>query len=239
MIDERSILALICARGGSKGVHKKNIRSLGGKPLVGWSIDIAKRCGAIDRIVVSTDDDEIAEIASSLGAEVPFMRPSGLAQDHSPEWLVWQHALREMENIGGFRADYLVVLPPTSPFRSTDDISKSISLIHKDVADIVISVTASGRNPYFNMVELDGSGFASLSKAQGKRITRRQDAPKVYDITTVLYAAKTPYVKSASGVFDGKVQVVEIPEIRALDIDTELDLKFAEFLLKEGLADTS
>jgi N,N'-diacetyl-8-epilegionaminate cytidylyltransferase len=239
MIDERSILALICARGGSKGVHKKNIRSLGGKPLVGWSIDIAKRCGAIDRIVVSTDDDEIAEIARAVGAEVPFMRPSELALDYSPEWLAWQHAIREIENIDGFRADYLVVLPPTSPFRSVEDLCKSISLIHESAADIVISVTASGRNPYFNMVELDGSGFASLCKRQDVRITRRQDAPRVYDITTVLYAAKTAYVKSASGVFDGKVKVVEIPEIRALDIDTELDLKFAEFLFNEGLAGTS
>lgn len=232
---DKKVLGLICARGGSKGVPKKNIRPLGGKPLIGWSIETADQCTFIDRVVVSTDNQEIATVAKSYGAEVPFMRPVELAEDNSPEWLVWQHALRKLEELDQFRAEYLVVLSPTSPFRSAEDIRKGLELIHKADTDIIISVNDSGRNPYFNMVELDSDRFAHLSKIPEKKVFRRQDAPQVYDMTTAVYAAHTDFVLHANGIFDGRVKALMIPEIPALDIDTELDFKFAEFLISEGL----
>ncbi len=203
-------------------------------PLLGWSIAAGKSCPLIDRLIVSTDDEEIADAARVFGAEVPFTRPDELAADRASEWLVWQHAVTEMVKLD-FRADYLVNLPPTSPFRSAEDISKSIERLHREDADIIISVTESGRSPYFNMVELDQNGYAFLSKIPSAKVIRRQDAPQVYDITTAFYTSRCDYVLNGKGVLTGKVKVLEIPAIRAVDIDTELDLKFAEFLIAEGL----
>lgn len=234
MIDGKRVLGLVCARGGSKGVPRKNLRSLRGRPLIAWSIASAKACPWIDRVILSTDDTEIAETAKSFGAEVPFLRPEELARDDSPEWLVWRHALAEMETRHGFAADYLVVLPPTSPFRDIADIEASLRRLHETGADIVLSVTDASRNPYFNMVELDAIGAASLCKRPANGIVRRQDAPKVFDVTTVVYSARTEFVRKAGGTWEGTVQAVQIPPVRALDIDTELDMRFAEFLLAEG-----
>ena len=207
--------------------------------MIGWSIKRAKECTLIDRVVVSTDDHEIANIAKFYGAEVPFMRPVELAKDNSPEWLVWQHALKKVNELDGFGTDYLMVLPPTSPFRSDEDIGKGLELLHEDNTNIVISVTRSNRNPYFNMVELDSEGSAYLSKVPEKKVFRRQDATQVYDMTTSIYAAHADFVLNANGIFDGRVRALMIPELRALDIDTELDFKFAEFIISEGLVDTN
>jgi N-acylneuraminate cytidylyltransferase len=234
MIDGKRVLGLVCARGGSKGVARKNLRALGGRPLVAWSIGAAKACALIDRVVVSTEDAEIAQTAEGFGAEVPFLRPAELARDESPEWLVWRHALAEMAARHGFAADYLVVLPPTSPFRDTTDVEGSLQKLHASSADIVISVTDASRNPYFNMVEFDDAGTPALCKRPPKGVIRRQDAPRVCDITTVVYSARADYVHRAGGTWEGAVQAVHIPALRALDIDTEMDLRFAEFLLAEG-----
>jgi len=234
MIDGKRVLGLVCARGGSKGVPRKNLRKLGGRPLAAWSIALARACPLIDRVILSTDDAEIAETAKAFGAEVPFLRPAELARDDSPEWLVWRHALSEMERRCGFAADYLVVLPPTSPFRNVADVEGSLRQLHATGADIVISVTDATRNPYFNMVELDATGEARLCKRPPGGVVRRQDAPKVYDITTVVYSTRADFVQRASGTWEGTVQAVHIPAARALDIDTEMDLQFAEFLLAEG-----
>jgi N-acylneuraminate cytidylyltransferase len=237
VFEGKRLLALICARGGSKGLPRKNLRILGKDPLVVWSIKAAQECGCFDRIVVSTDDNEIAAVARNYGAEVPFLRPSDLAQDRSAEWLVWQHAIFALEKLDGFKADYLTVLPPTSPFRSVKDVMASIELLYTSNADIVISVNTAHRSPYFNMIEMTAEGLASLCKKPQKAVVRRQDAPLVFDMTTVCYTARTGFVASSSGIFDGKVKAVVVPELRALDIDTSVDLKFAEFLLSQGMID--
>ena len=130
-------MALICARGGSKGVPGKNIRE-SIKPLIAWSIEQALRCSFSDRVVVSTDSEKIARIAIKHLAHVPFIRPRELAMDDSPEWAVWQHALREMDASENFRPDYVVVLPPTSPFRSTGDIANGLEKLRDADTDIVI-----------------------------------------------------------------------------------------------------
>ena len=211
---------------------KKNLRALAGKPLIAHAIEAALGSELIDRVMVSTDDDEIAAAARQYGAEVPFMRPAELARDDSPEWLAWQHAIRAY---AGFQdtpgADAMVSIPTTSPLRSLADVDACVTKLLDSDADIVITVTPSVRNPYFNMVELDRGGCARLAISTPKPISGRQWAPPVFDITTVAYAARPEFVLSASSIFDGKVRAVVVPAERALDIDTELDLEFAEFLL--------
>jgi len=222
-------IALICARGGSKGLPGKNIKSLDGTPLIGWSINIAKQIDRISRIIVSTDSKKIAKIATEHGAEVPFIRPTDLAADDSPEWLVWRHAINHMENQGE-KIDSIVVLPATAPLRSIRDVNKCIDLFEKGGTDSVITVSESNRNPYFNMIVKDSKGYSSLVIQSDKGITRRQDAPQIFDMTTVAYVVRTSFVKTHNGIFEGRVKSVTIPSERAIDIDTILDFKIAEYL---------
>ena len=177
MGNKPNIVGLTCARGGSKGLPRKNLRSLQGKPLIAWAVEVALQCPSLDRVIVSTDDPEIASVAKQWGAEVPFLRPPELAQDETPEWLVWQHALRSIEASGSPGADVLVSVPATAPLRSVQDVEACISelLQHPD-ADLVITVTHPHRNPYFNMVTTS-DGWVRLASQPPGPIYRRQDAP--------------------------------------------------------------
>lgn len=222
-------IALICARANSKGLPGKNIKHLGGIPLIAWSINIAKKINRIKSVIVSTDSVNIAKISKDFGAEVPFIRPSDLAQDNSPEWLVWRHALDYLKQ-QKHKIDALVVIPPTSPLRSELDILNCLDEFEKNDADIVITVTNSVRSPYFNMVKKNKDGFASLVVSPDKHVTRRQDSPEVFDITTVAYVVKPNFVLEKNGIFDGKVRCVNVPAERSVDIDTILDFEFAEFI---------
>lgn len=225
------IVGLICARGGSKGVPRKNLYPLGGKPLIGWAIDLGRTCPSLDRVVVSTEDEEIAGVARDHGAEVPFMRPAELARDDSPEWLVWQHAIRTLEVTDGRRLDILVNLSPTSPLRQVQDVEQCVATLRGTGADVCITVKPAERNPYFNMVTLEG-GWARLAAKPPVGIYNRQQAPAVFDLTTVAYAAWSSFVLRAKHLFDGRVSAAVVPTERAVDIDTRLDLEFAEFLLE-------
>lgn len=227
------IVGAIFARGGSKGVPRKNIRLLAGKPLLAYAIEAARGVPSVDRVIVSTDDAEIADVARRYGAEVPFRRPAELASDRSPEWLSWQHALRTLAAQDGRRPDVLVSVPTTSPLRTAADVEAAITMLLRTDADIVITVSPAARNPYFNMVELD-NGYARLVKTLPGGVHQRQAAPAVYDITTVAYAARADFVLNAQAIFEGKVQAVVVPAERALDIDTELDFALAEFLLRRA-----
>ena len=224
-------IALICARGGSKGLPGKNIKQLNGTPLIGWSIKIAKQIDRISRVIVSTDSEEIAKIALEYGAEVPFMRPENLALDNSPEWSVWRHSINYLENQQSEKIDVLVVLPVTAPLRTIRDVNKCIDLFEKGGTDSVITVSESNGNPYFNMTLNDSKGYSSLVIQSDKGIVRRQDAPQVFDMTTVAYVVGVNFVKEFNGIFEGKVKSVTIPVERAIDIDTMLDFKVAECLL--------
>lgn len=228
------VVAFIFARGGSKGIPRKNIKPLAGKPLIGYAIDIGLSSDLIDRVIVSTDDEEIAQVARKLGAEVPFLRPGHLAQDDSPEWLAWQHALQTLQHQEDTRPEVFVSIPPTSPLRQVEDVEKCIRLLARGDTDVVITVTEAHRNPYFNMVRMDGDGLAHLLVDGGSSVVRRQDAPLVYDMTTVAYAARPEFVLEARSVFDGRVRALFVPPERALDIDMELDFQFAEFLLRHS-----
>lgn len=223
-------VGIICARGGSKGVVRKNLRLLGGKPLLGWSIEVARLCPSLDRIIVSTEDEEIAAVARSFGAEVPFTRPTELARDDSPELEVWRHAIRTLTESDGHMPDQLVNIPTTSPLRAPEDVEACISELRTNDADLCLTVRAAQRNPYFNMVTIE-DGWARIAIRPAGVTVRRQDAPKVYEITTVAYAADASYVLSTTRLLDGQVRAVIVPEERSVDIDSELDLQFAEFLL--------
>jgi CMP-N-acetylneuraminic acid synthetase len=226
-------IVLICARGGSKGLPGKNIKPLDGIPLIGWSINIAKELDNISHIIVSTDSIEIAKIAEKYGAKTPFIRPDYLAQDDSPEWLVWRHAINYIEENDGELIDALIVLPVTAPLRSVNDVNACIDLFEKSEADSVITVSEASRNPYFNMIVNDSNGYSSLVIAPKDQVTRRQDAPEVFDMTTVAYVVDVNLIKNYNGIFEGKVQSVTIPRERAVDIDNLMDFKIAEYLLNQ------
>lgn len=228
-------VGLIPARGGSKGIPRKNLRILNGIPLVAHAIRAARNSKLIDRVLVSSDDPEIIAISNDNGAETPFIRPSELSSDDSPEWLTWKHTLEFLQNSEpACNVKALACIPPTSPMRSPNDIDVCIQTLLDTDADIVITVTPSSRNPYFNMIEISNEGYVKLANPNYHTIYRRQDAPQVFDITTVAYAVRPEFIRSAESMFDGKIRSIEIPRERALDIDTELDLQFAEFLIQNN-----
>lgn len=224
-------VAFIFARGGSKGLPGKNIRNLGGKPLIAWSIDMALSVKRIERVIVSTDSEDIAIIARKFGAEVPFIRPAELAGDESPEWLAWRHGLNYLKESCGKWPEVMVSVPTTSPLRIDGDIENCLDEYEKGDADIVITVTDAHRSPYFNMVKAKVDGTVELVNSLSKTFTQRQQVPEVYDVTTVCYVANPSFVMSHESIFEGRVRAVHVPIERAIDIDTIFDFQVAEALL--------
>ncbi|GAC33437.1 acylneuraminate cytidylyltransferase family protein [Paraglaciecola polaris] len=221
--------AFIFARGGSKGLPGKNIRALAGKPLIHYSIETAKKCPSIDEVFVSTDDTAIAEIGRQAGAVI-IERPIELASDTSPEWLSWRHGIEWVESHYG-KFQYFVSLPATSPLRNVSDVEGAIAKLRSSLADICISVTPASRSPYFNMVKvLDDETCELVIKPEGA-VTRRQDAPDVFDITTVAYIATPKFIKDNDSLFSGRVTSVVVPKERAVDIDDIYDFLFAEAIV--------
>lgn len=224
-------VAIIFARGGSKGLPGKNIRLLGGKPLIAWSIDNAFSIKRIERVIVSTDSEEIAGVARQYGAEVPFIRPTELAKDDSPEWLAWQHALNYLIQETGAMPEVMVSLPATAPLRLEIDVESCLDEYEKGGAETIITVTDAHRNPYFNMVKSNADGTVKVVNSMGSTIFHRQDAPKVYDMATVCYVVKPEFVINNNSIFEGRVKAIHVPPERAIDIDTLLDFQITETLL--------
>ena len=225
------IIAFIFARGGSKGLPNKNILLFGGKPLIAWSIELAFSINKIEKVIVSTDSEEIATIARKYGAEVPFIRPKELAGDESSEWLAWRHALNYINKTTGILPEIMISLPATAPLRLSIDVENCINAFEKGDVDVVITATDAHRSPYFNMVKINTSGLAEIVNSSQSSLIRRQDVPVVYDMTTVCYVASSQFVLNHNGIFDGRVKMVYVPIERAIDIDTALDFKIAESLL--------
>jgi CMP-N-acetylneuraminic acid synthetase len=225
-------IGFVFARGGSKGLPGKNIKLLEGKPLIAYAIETAFACKRLETVIVSTDDPQIAAVARDFGAETPFMRPKELASDSAPEWQSWRHAVQLVQaERGSF--DVFVSLPATSPFRIVADVDACFdTLVGNPETDIVVTVREATRSPYFSMVGLDESGFARLILEPPRRIERRQDAPAVYEMTTVAYVTRPSFVLTASRIFDGRVRTVLVPEERALDIDTAYDFMIAECIAR-------
>jgi CMP-N-acetylneuraminic acid synthetase len=233
-----SITAFIFARGGSKGLPGKNIKPLLGKPLIAWSIEQALTVPGIDRVIVSTDAQEIADIAGEYGAQTPFLRPPELAKDETPEWMVWRHALGFLRETEGRYPDYIVSVPVTSPLRLPGDIAAAIEEYEKHSPDAVVVMTQAHRNPYFNMVRMNDEGCVEIAAQPDSKISRRQDVPKIFDLTTVAYVLKTEFIMTSDSLFEGKVRAVEVPAERAVDIDTQMDFDIAEVLMSKRMANS-
>ena len=226
----KKLVALICARGGSKGLPGKNIKPMAGKPLLVHSIEVAKKVQRIADVFVSTDDSNIAGIAKKHGARAPFLRPSNLATDTAPEWAVWRHLLnwlKENETL----PEAFVVLPPTAPLRLAEDVEGAIKLFYSRDADGVICTTSAHRNPYFNMVISHENGRCAPAFAAKEKLYRRQDAPAFYDVTTVCYVMRTEFVLREAHLFDGDIFMYQVPAERSIDIDTQLDFDIAEHMM--------
>lgn len=226
---EVKTLAFIFARGGSKGIPGKNIALLGGKPLIAHSIELALAHPLIDDVVVSTDDAQIADVARSYGAKVPFLRPAELASDTASEWLAWQHAIRYCRG----QTDWayfstFISLPATAPLRAPEDVTACLQSLWHHPVDIVLTGAAAARSPFFNMVKQMETGLVSL--VLPGQYQRRQDAPPLFDLTTVAYAADADFILANQGIWQGRVSLVEVPRERAIDIDEPLDLYLAQCL---------
>ena len=226
------ILATICCRGGSKGVPGKNIKLLPTKPLISFTIEAAKKSRLIDDLIVSTDDNEIANVAKLYGAKVPFMRPAALATDTASKWPVFIHAVETYEKLTGKTVTYLVDLDVTVPLKTAEDIDGAIQLALSDLsADVVITGYEPERNPYFNMMEIGDDGYAAIVKKSIIPIVRRQDAPIVYSLSPAAYVIKKEALYAYEHWSKARCKIFPIPRERAIDIDTGLDFKIVEFLM--------
>lgn len=227
------VYGFIFARGGSKGLLNKNIKHFFGIPLIAKAIIDAKETGIFERIIVSTDSQQIAEIALRYGADVPFIRPDHLATDHSPELDSWKHALEYLKKDEGILPEVMASIPTTSPLRLPIDIINGVDRFLKGDVDLVVGITPSKKNPFFNIVTMNLDGLLETSKKTYKKITRRQDAPETYDITTVVYVADTKFIMRTSNLYDGRVAGVMIPAERCIDIDDEVDFELAKLLYEK------
>ena len=229
-----NILCTICARGGSKGVKNKNIKELNGKPLIAYTIEQAKASGLFEHIVISTDSDDIANIAKKYGAEVFFKRCPEMATDTAGKLDVIRDAFEKSEKHYNKTFDYLIDLDATAPLRIVEDIINSFKQFKENDNDNLITAMPSRRSPYFNLVEQDENGKVYLSKKLDNKIIRRQDAPKSYDMNASIYIWKRDIILNENSIFLEKTGLYVMPEERSIDIDTEFDFKFVDFLMKEN-----
>lgn len=227
---EMNLLALIPARGGSKGIPRKNVKSLAGKPLIGWTIDAALQAPCVGRVVVSTEDEEIASVARDLGAEVPFMRPAELAADDTPGIAPVLHAI---ENLPEF--DWVVLLQPTSPLRTAEDIDGIVRFCIEHDAPSAVSVCEVDKHPYW-MFHRDESERLQSFIPQKTDISRRQDLPQVYAFNGALYLARIDWLKEQQSLVGQETLGYVMSRESSADIDTPLDWSWVEFLIKEGYA---
>lgn len=229
-----NIVCVIGARGGSKGLMGKNIRPLLGKPLIAWSIEQAIACPEINKVVVSTDDKHIADIAKKYGAVVPFLRPPDLASDSAGKWQVWQHALDACEKSFNETYDIYVDLDCTSPLRDIEDISRAIKQFQQTDVDAVFSICDSRKNPYFNMLE-EKDGCLKICKSLPEPVIRRQDAPKVFEHVASIYVLSPDYLKRGTGLLSGKTQGYDIGIEKSFDVDSDFDFQLIEFLMERRM----
>lgn len=229
-------ICTICARGGSVGVPRKNIRPLHGKPLIAHTIEQALACPDIDRVFCSTDDAEIAEVAARFGAEVPFLRPAEMATSAAAKLPVIEHLVDHVEQTG-VRIDRVIDLDPTSPLRTVADISAAAALLDADT-DVVITGYHADKNPYFNMVERRDDGTVGLVKTMpdGRPFYSRQSAPAVFSMNASIYVWHRASV--SRGLWSGRARLYEMPRERSVDIDSEIDFRLVELLMAEQRAKT-
>lgn len=227
-----NILVIIPARGGSKGIPHKNIKPLNGKPLVHYTIDVARGISEDKDICVSTDDPEIIKCVEDYGLKVPFVRPADLATDTAGTYEVLLHALDYYEKQGK-HYDVVLLLQNTSPFRTSEHVKEALKLYRNDI-DMVVSVNETRTNPYYNCFEEDKEGFLKKT-VESDIFVRRQDAPKTYEYNGAIYVINAEQLKKMPlGKFTRRVKYV-MDDLHSVDLDNMIDWKFAEFIIKEGL----
>jgi len=228
MLNNKTILAIIPARGGSKGVFRKNLRLLNGKSLLSIAVETAKQSNMIDRVIVSSDDQEIIEAAQQAGAEVPFVRPKELARDETPGNQPVLHALKQLPHY-----DYIVVLQATSPLRHVDDVDTCLKFLIEKDGPACVSVTESEISPYWTFKMNHNNELAQLISEEIP--LRRQDLPMTYYLNGAIYAAKTKWFIENQGFISPQTLAYVMPRERSIDIDTEFDLELAEIYMNRNL----
>lgn len=223
------ILGLIPARGGSKGVLRKNIRLVAGKPLVVYSIDAALQSGCLNPVIVSTDDDEIAQVSAAWGAEI-MMRPPELAGDETPMIAVVRHVIEQLEQERGMRFDYCVLLQPTAPMRTAQDIRTAVDILKNTDADTVVSVYKVGDHHPSRMYHIEDEKLIPMQSEPPNRL--RQSLPPVYHRNGAVYAFQRSLLERADSLIGEDVRPYIMPEERSVNIDNEVDLLLADLLLK-------
>lgn len=234
---EPKVLALIPARGGSKGVPRKNIRPMCGKPLIAYTIEVAHEARHLfHRVVVSTDDHEIAAVAREYGADVPFLRPAGLADDRAPMVPTVAHAIETIEELDGVTLDWVMLLQPTDPFRSVDDIAMAIELARQGGCDSVISVVQVFAVHPILMKRIEGHELKPFC-IEEKEGTRRQDyAPPAYMRNGAIYLTRRSAVMDRASLWGAVIRPYVMPQERSVSIDSETDFKLAEIVMSERLS---
>lgn len=230
--DPLKLLFLIPARGGSKGIPGKNIRLLGGKPLIAWAIDLARKFASDADICLSTDSRSIADVAEQYGLPVPFLRPEPMAGDQSPTREAILHALDHYRSQGR-HYDAVVLLQPTSPFRKPEDVSRALALYKKEL-DMVVTVVETRANPYYVLFEENADGF--LVKSKSGDFSSRQACPKVWEFNGAVYVINAEAVQKMNISNFTRICKSEMDPIASVDLDTETDWAWAEFLIGRGLA---
>lgn len=229
-------LCTICARGGSVGVPMKNIKEIGGKPLISHSLEQAKNSGLFDCIAVSSDSFEILDIADKFGADVLVTRPVDLATNNAAKLPAIRHCVAEVEAVRAIQFNTIVDLDATSPLRSLDDIRNCVNMLESGNAQNVITATPSRRSPYFNMIEFNEYDVPSLVKKAHTNVCRRQDAPKTYDMNASIYVWNRVALFGSINLINSFTKVYIMPEDRSLDIDSELDFQIVEYLMNRRLS---
>ena len=238
------ILCTICARGGSKGLNNKAIRKIKNKPLIWYTIQQAINSKIFDEVVVSTDSKKIRNISINSGAKAWFLRPKKLANDHCSKLLAIRHTFFESEKYFKRNFDYCIDLDITSPLRNPDDIKKAFKLFMRNKASNLISVCDSKKNPYFNMIEkkkgqirivkkVKNSDTFSRSFSTKHNFTRRQDAPKVYEMNASIYIFSRNFIIKKMSLLNKNTSLYLMPRNRSIDIDDLFDLKLVKYLMKK------
>jgi CMP-N,N'-diacetyllegionaminic acid synthase len=230
MYKSKIIVAIIPARGGSKGIFMKNIKLIAGKPLIAYTIEAAKKSKYIDRIIVSTDDDEIAQVAKNFGAEVPFFRPIELSTDDAPTSLSLVHAVNYLEKTENYPVDIVVTLQPTSPLRTEKDIDEGIDIFNKGNFDSLIPLKNSG--PASHYFRIENNIPLPILKNQDAQISR-QKSESIYSLCGFLFITKKSYLLQNTSVFNTNNSCFYlVDKNRAIDIDDQLDMDMAELFLE-------
>ena len=229
MLDDKSVLAVIAARGGSKGLPGKNLADAGGKPLIAWSIESAKQSQYIDRLILSSDDADIIDVAKSWGCDAPFVRPKELAGDTAKIEDALTHALDTLED----QYDYLVLLQATSPLRAAEDIDSSLEICRDSGAPACVSVTLPAKSPYWMYRVADDGGMEPLLDDDARQ-SRRQDLPAIYGLNGAVYVAQVPWFREFRGFVGPETRAYVMPPERSVDVDERHDLLLLRAILDDA-----